>query len=178
MKDKEVRVLMLGLDNSGKTTIVRSLLGQDVREVSPTMGFNIDTVEREGYTLNIWDVGGQQSLRPFWFNYFDRTDALIWVVDAVSLERLAESFAELDKILQEDRLIGSSLLVLVNKTDLLSNELEVSRVVSQITELLGLRKLTNHEWRVFPVSAISGLNIEKLIDFIINETSSRLFSSM
>ncbi|KAG7909007.1 hypothetical protein KL906_002501 [Ogataea polymorpha] len=63
LKEKEVRLLLLGLDNSGKSTIVKSMLGQDVKETSPTMGFDICTVSYAGFNINIWDIGGQTSLR-------------------------------------------------------------------------------------------------------------------
>ncbi len=59
-KEKEVRLLMLGLDNAGKTTIVKKFNGEDISTISPTLGFNIKTLEYRGYKLNIWDVGGQQ----------------------------------------------------------------------------------------------------------------------
>ena len=62
-KEKEIRILLVGLDNAGKTTIVKRLCGDDISTVSPTLGFQIKTVHRGGYALNIWDVGGQKSLR-------------------------------------------------------------------------------------------------------------------
>ncbi|GAA5880618.1 hypothetical protein JCM1840_002272, partial [Sporobolomyces johnsonii] len=85
LKEKQVRVLMLGLDNAGKTTICKALLGEDVNEVSPTLGFNIRTIIHQGYTLNVWDIGGQTSLRPYWRNYFEHTDAVVWRLVGASL---------------------------------------------------------------------------------------------
>uniref|UniRef100_A0A5F9CZC3 ADP ribosylation factor like GTPase 2 n=1 Tax=Oryctolagus cuniculus TaxID=9986 RepID=A0A5F9CZC3_RABIT len=68
-----------GLDNAGKTTILKKFNGEDVDTISPTLGFNIKTLEHRGFKLNIWDVGGQKSLRSYWRNYFESTDGLIWV---------------------------------------------------------------------------------------------------
>lgn len=62
---------MLGLDNAGKTTIVKRLLDQDVHDTTPTLGFNVDTIHRDGFRVNLWDIGGQTTLRTYWKNYFD-----------------------------------------------------------------------------------------------------------
>ncbi|KAL6720395.1 ADP-ribosylation factor-like protein 2 [Lecanora helva] len=102
LKDKEMRILMLGLDNAGKTTIVKRLMNEDVNTVSPTLGFIIKTIEYEGYHLNIWDVGGQKTLRSYWRNYFEKTDALIWVVDATDQLRLNDCKDELASLLVEE----------------------------------------------------------------------------
>ncbi|KAI6780123.1 ADP-ribosylation factor 4 [Emericellopsis cladophorae] len=133
LKDKEMRILMLGLDNAGKTTIVKKIMGEDVNTVSPTLGFIIKTIDYDGYKLNICegpprhadvqrltlagDVGGQKTLRSYWRNYFEKTDALIWVVDATDRLRTEDCREELHGLLQEERLAGASLLVFANKTD-------------------------------------------------------------
>jgi ADP-ribosylation factor-like protein 2 len=84
--------------------------------------------------LNIWDVGGQSTLRPFWRNYFEKTDFLIWVIDASSLDRLQEVSKELKQTLDEDRLVGAGLLVWVNKMDIVveQNEKELLEKVTQV----------------------------------------------
>jgi len=68
-KEKEMRILMVGLDNAGKTTILRKFNGEDVNTIAPTLGFNIKTLEFRGYKLNVWDVGGQKTIRSYWRNY-------------------------------------------------------------------------------------------------------------
>lgn len=70
------------------------------------------------YTLNVWDVGGQRTLRPYWRNYFEQTDAIVWVVDSSDRLRLEDCRLELHSLLLEDRLAGASLLVFVNKQDI------------------------------------------------------------
>lgn len=106
-----------GLDNAGKTTILKRLNGEDIDTIEPTLGFNINTLEHRGYTLNFWDVGGQKSLRSYWRNYFESTDGLVWVVDSADKMRLANCKEELHSLLQEERLAGATLLVLANKQD-------------------------------------------------------------
>lgn len=83
-KEQEMRIIILGLDNAGKTTVMKKLCGEDVTEISPTVGFNIKTLEYNRYMLNIWDVGGQKSIRPFWRNYFEQTDGIVWVSNFLS----------------------------------------------------------------------------------------------
>lgn len=68
--------------------------------------------------MNIWDVGGQKSIRSYWRNYFEQTDALIWVVDSADRLRLNDCKRELSHLLQEERLAGATLLVFANKQDI------------------------------------------------------------
>ncbi|XP_057804183.1 ADP-ribosylation factor-like protein 2 isoform X2 [Salvia miltiorrhiza] len=117
-KEKEMRILMVGLDNSGKTTIVMKINGEDTSVISPTLGFNIKTMAYQKYTLNIWDVGGQRTIRSYWRNYFEQTDGLVWVVDSSDLRRLDDCKYELDNLLKEERLSGASLLIFANKQDI------------------------------------------------------------
>ncbi len=69
-KEKEMRLLVLGLDNAGKTTIIKKFNGENINEISPTLGFNIKTLEYENFKLNVWDIGGQKTIRSYWRNYF------------------------------------------------------------------------------------------------------------
>lgn len=105
------------MDNAGKTTILKRLNGEDIDTIEPTLGFNINTLEHRGYTLNFWDVGGQKSLRSYWRNYFESTDGLVWVVDSADKMRLSNCKEELNNLLREERLAGATLLVLANKQD-------------------------------------------------------------
>nr|XP_005577398.1 PREDICTED: ADP-ribosylation factor-like protein 2 isoform X1 [Macaca fascicularis]XP_014969309.2 ADP-ribosylation factor-like protein 2 isoform X1 [Macaca mulatta] len=105
-KERELRLLMLGLDNAGKTTILKKFNGEDIDTISPTLGFNIKTLEHRGFKLNIWDVGGQKSLRSYWRNYFESTDGLIWVVDSADHQRMQDCQRELQSLLVEE--VGSS----------------------------------------------------------------------
>ncbi|XP_075514824.1 ADP-ribosylation factor-like protein 2 isoform X2 [Primulina tabacum] len=101
-KEKEMCILMVGLDNSRKTTIVLKINGEDTSVISPTLGFNIKTINYQKYTLIIWDVGGQKTIRSYWRNYFEQTDGLIWVVDSSDIRRLNDCKYELDNLLKEE----------------------------------------------------------------------------
>lgn len=75
--EQELRLLLLGLDNAGKTTILKTLASEDITHITPTAGFNIKSVISEGFKLNVWDIGGQRKIRPYWKNYFENTDILV-----------------------------------------------------------------------------------------------------
>lgn len=170
-KEKEVRLLMLGLDNAGKTTILKKFNGEDIDTISPTLGFNIKTLEHRGFKLNVWDVGGQKSLRSYWRNYFESTDGLIWVVDSADRMRLHDCKKELASLLVEERLAGATLLVFANKQDLpgaLSAE--------DIRQALDLDSITTHHWLIQDCSAVTGENLLKGIDWVIDDIASRIFT--
>ncbi|KAJ3314618.1 ADP-ribosylation factor-like protein 2 [Blyttiomyces sp. JEL0837] len=160
-----------GLDNAGKTTILKRINGEDVSTISPTLGFNIKTLEHGEYKLNIWDVGGQKSIRSYWRNYFEQTDGLIWVVDSADRpDRLQDCKKELAALLQEERLAGASLLIFANKQDLpsaLSKE--------QIAEILELDKIVTHHWQIEACSAFSGDNLLTGMNWIVEDIASRVF---
>ena len=117
-KEKEMRLLILGLDNAGKTTIIKKFNGEDIDKISPTLGFNIKTLEYENYKLNVWDIGGQKTIRSYWRNYFEQTDGVIWVVDSSDKYRLEDTKKELHNLLKEEKLMGATLLIFCNKQDI------------------------------------------------------------
>jgi ADP-ribosylation factor protein 1 len=128
---REMRILMLGLDNSGKTSILYRLkLGQPKRTV-PTIGFNVETLEYKNIAFTVWDVGGQEKLRALWHHYFASAQALIFVVDSSDRARLTEAAAELHRLIKEEELHNSLLLVLANKQDLPNacNAAEISQLM-------------------------------------------------
>ncbi|KFD66697.1 hypothetical protein M514_06800 [Trichuris suis] len=159
-KEKEMRILVIGLDNAGKTTILKRLMGEDVSITTPTFGFNIKTLSYRGYKLNIWDVGGQLMLRSYWRNYFEETDGVLWVVDSTDVERFGDCRKELHSLLTEERLISSTLAILANKQDL-----DNAVSVQLIHDALQLDQIKGHHWRCFPCSGLTGDNLVEGIDW-------------
>ena len=112
------RIVMLGLDNAGKTTILYKLkLGEVVTSI-PTIGFNVETVVYKHIEFTVWDVGGQTAIRPLWQHYYQDTDAVIFVVDSSDPDRFEQAKDEMENVLRDDRLRNASLLVLANKNDM------------------------------------------------------------
>ncbi|KAM3489735.1 hypothetical protein MY3957_006967 [Beauveria namnaoensis] len=170
LKDKEMRILMLGLDNAGKTTIVKKILNEDVHTVSPTLGFIIKTIDYNGYKLNIWDVGGQKTLRSYWRNYFEKTDALIWVVDSTDRLRIEDCREELHGLLQEERLAGACLLIFANKTDV-----DGCMTEAEILQALLLDEIRTHQWHILQCSAMTGKNLKEGLAWVVEDAKKRLF---
>jgi len=109
---KEMRILMVGLDAAGKTTILYKLKLGEIVTTIPTIGFNVETVEYKNISFTVWDVGGQDKIRPLWRHYFQNTQGLIFVVDSNDRERIGEAREELMRMLAEDELRDAVLLIL------------------------------------------------------------------
>merc|ERR1712083_658573 len=116
--EKEARILMLGLDNAGKTTILKKMSEEDISQIQPTQGFNIKSLQHGDFKLNVWDIGGQKTIRPYWSNYFESSDALVYVIDSSDTRRLEESGEELKELLAEEKLGSIPILIYANKQDL------------------------------------------------------------
>ena len=169
IKDQSLRLLILGLDNAGKTTVLKKLIGEDITSISPTLGFNIKTIPFGAFRLDLWDVGGQKSLRSYWRNYFESTDGLVWVVDSTDRARLGDCREELHKLLLEERLQGAALLVFANKADILG-----CMSPEEIQRVLDLDSIKTHEWKIFETSAVSGLNIQSGFDWMVGSVGKRI----
>eukprot|EP00750_Incisomonas_marina_P001142 INCI10945.1.p1 GENE.INCI10945.1~~INCI10945.1.p1 ORF type:complete len:183 (+),score=42.32 INCI10945.1:110-658(+) len=134
---KERKILMLGLDAAGKTTILTQLKLGEVRNTTPTIGFNVEAVQFKNIDFTVWDVGGQEKLRGLWRHYYEGANALIFVVDSNDPSRVKTARSELQKILQEDTMREVVVLVFANKQDLPN-----AMTPSQLSEALDLGKLT------------------------------------
>ncbi len=162
-----------GLDNAGKTTILKKFNGEDISTISPTLGFSIKTLEHRGFRLNVWDVGGQKTIRSYWRNYFEATDGIIWVVDAADRKRLRDCRDELVRLLGQERLAGASLLVFANKQDL-----DGALSAAEIAEVLELDKhpsLRTRHCAIFGCSAVTGAGLLDGIDWVVDDIASRIF---
>eukprot|EP00930_Biecheleria_cincta_P086678 TRINITY_DN7594_c0_g1_i1.p1 TRINITY_DN7594_c0_g1~~TRINITY_DN7594_c0_g1_i1.p1 ORF type:complete len:205 (-),score=59.87 TRINITY_DN7594_c0_g1_i1:145-681(-) len=160
--DQEARILMLGLDNAGKTTILKKLSQEDISHIMPTQGFNIKSLVQDGFKLNVWDIGGQKSIRPYWSNYFDSTDGLIYVVDSSDSRRLEESSAELKELLAEDKLQGVPILVFANKQDILQ-----AVPAEDIWAALELGNISDRTLNIQACSAKDGTGLEEGMAWLI-----------
>ncbi|CAI8036533.1 ADP-ribosylation factor 4 [Geodia barretti] len=161
---KSMRILMVGLDAAGKTTILYKLKLGEIVTTIPTIGFNVETVEYKNISFTVWDVGGQDKIRPLWRHYFINTQGLIFVVDSNDRERVQEAREELNKMLEEDELRDAFLLVFANKQDL-----PQSMSVSEIQECLGLHQLRNRKWYIQSACATQGTGLYEGLDWLSNE---------
>jgi len=149
--NKEMRILMLGLDAAGKTTILYKLkLGQSVNTI-PTVGFNVETVTYKNVKFNVWDVGGQDKIRPLWRHYYTGTQGLIFVVDCADRDRIDEARQELHRIINDREMRDAIILIFANKQDL-----PEAMKPHEIQEKLGLTRLRDRNWYVQPACATTG----------------------
>lgn len=160
--DNEARILVLGLDNSGKTTILKKLSEEDVSHIMPTQGFNIKSLMQDGFKLNVWDIGGQKSIRPYWRNYFDQTDALVYVIDSADSKRMEETTIELQQLLDEEKLQDIPVLIFANKQDLM-NAVDVEDIKEEI------KMVNGRNWTIIPCSAKTAEGLQDGMEWLVEE---------
>ncbi|KAF7255413.1 hypothetical protein EG68_11835 [Paragonimus skrjabini miyazakii] len=158
---KEMRILMVGLDAAGKTTILYKLKLGEIVTTIPTIGFNVETVEYKNICFTVWDVGGQDKIRPLWRHYFQNTQGLIFVIDSNDRERIGEAREELSRMLNEDELRDAVLLVFANKQDL-----PQAMGAAEITDKLGLHALRNRTWYIQATCATNGNGLYEGLDWL------------
>ncbi|OAX79747.1 hypothetical protein ACJ72_05929 [Emergomyces africanus] len=172
---KEIRILILGLDNAGKTTLLyrlklTSLISIQIGEVVttiPTIGFNVESVTYKNLNFNVWDLGGQTSIRPYWRCYYANTAAVIFVIDSTDIERLGTASDELAAMLNEEELRDAALLVFANKQDQPG-----AKGAGEISEALKLGELRDRNWSIVACSAIDGKGIEEGMDWLVQTVQS------
>jgi ADP-ribosylation factor-like protein 1 len=165
---KEIRILILGLDNAGKTTLLYRLKIGEVVTTIPTIGFNVESVTYKNLNFNVWDLGGQTSIRPYWRCYFANTAAVVFVVDSTDIERLQTAADELSAMLNEEELRDAALLVFANKQDQPG-----AKGAGDISEALRLGELKDRNWSIMACSAIDGRGVNEGMDWLVVCWSSR-----
>ncbi|KAG8790166.1 hypothetical protein FRC17_009001 [Serendipita sp. 399] len=160
---QDVRILIVGLDAAGKTTILYQLHLGEVVSTVPTVGFNVETVVYKNIKLVLWDLGGQSSMRSLWRCYFQNTSAIIYVIDSNDKARLKTSKAELLSMLDEDELKGVPLLVFANKQDIPG-----ALTPYEISEELGIAEgEMSRPWSVRGCCAVKGEGLHEGLDWLL-----------
>ncbi|KAG9229707.1 ADP-ribosylation factor family-domain-containing protein [Amylocarpus encephaloides] len=159
---KEIRILILGLDNAGKTTLLYRLKIGEVVTTIPTIGFNVESVTYKNLNFNVWDLGGQTSIRPYWRCYYANTAAVIFVIDSTDIDRLSTASEELAAMLNEDELKDAALLVFANKQDQPG-----AQGAAEISEALKLGELRDRNWSIVACSAVDGRGVDEGMDWLV-----------
>jgi small GTP-binding protein len=165
---RQVRILMVGLDAAGKTTIMYKIKMNETVKTIPTIGFNVETMEYKGLTMTMWDIGGQDKLRDLWKHYYQNTDAVIYVVDSNDHDRIELNYETLQKMLIEPELEQACLLVYANKQDI-----NGSLSPKEITDKLSLHSIRNRKWMVQGASAVRGDGLTEGLDWIADTLMKR-----
>ena len=163
---KDMRILMVGLDAAGKTTILYKLKLGEVVTTIPTIGFNVETVEYKNISFTVWDVGGQDKIRPLWRHYYQNTQGLIFVVDSNDRDRIDDARAELHKMLEEEEMRDAVLLVYANKQDLPN-----AMTAAEVTDKLGLQQMRSRQWFIQSACATTGDGLIEGLDWLSRVTT-------
>ncbi|XP_060945924.1 putative ADP-ribosylation factor-like protein 5C [Limanda limanda] len=159
--DKEHKVIIVGLDNAGKTTILYQFLTKEAVHTSPTIGSNVEEIIVRKTHFLVWDIGGQDSLRASWNSYFGKTEIVIVVVDSTDRERLTLTKEELHLMLAHEDLQRAAVLVLANKQDM-----QGSMTAKEISQCLTLDSITTHSWHVQACCALTGEGLPASLDWM------------
>lgn len=162
------KIVMVGLDAAGKTTVLYKLrLGEQITTI-PTIGFNVENLRLGTLEFQVWDIGGQDKIRPLWKHYYAGTDAIIFVLDSSDKERMRDAKHEVEMLIGEDELKDAALLVLANKQDLPG-----AGEVSDIAEQLGLKGLRRRQWFIQGAVATKGVGLYEGLDWLARTLNDR-----
>ncbi|XP_027932112.1 ADP-ribosylation factor-related protein 1 [Vigna unguiculata] len=165
----ELHVLILGIDKSGKTTLLEKMKsvysnieGIPPDRIIPTVGLNIGRMEVANSKLVFWDLGGQPGLRSIWEKYYEEAHAVIFVIDAGSPSRFEDAKSALEKVLRHEDLQGAPLLILANKQDL-----PEAVSAEELARYLDLKKLDERVYMFEAVSAYDGMGIRESAEWLV-----------
>eukprot|EP00173_Palmaria_palmata_P003693 Plantae.Rhodophyta-Palmaria_palmata.ctg39530.p1 GENE.Plantae.Rhodophyta-Palmaria_palmata.ctg39530~~Plantae.Rhodophyta-Palmaria_palmata.ctg39530.p1 ORF type:complete len:183 (-),score=37.25 Plantae.Rhodophyta-Palmaria_palmata.ctg39530:25-573(-) len=159
--DKEARILILGLDNAGKTSILYRLKEGTFHSTVPTIGFNAEQIEVGKLKAQVWDLGGQESIRPYWRSYYQEQESVIFVVDSCDAERMQVAKRELMNIVEEEELKSACVCVFANKQDM-----PEALSTAEIAQQLGLDSITDKKWTIIATSAMQGTGLKEGFSWI------------
>ena len=160
-REKEMRMLLIGLDNAGKTTSLYKLCLGEVVLTQPTIGSNVEEVRYKNVVFEVWDLGGQTTLRQSWASYYRNTAAVIMMVDSTDRGRMGLVRDELFRLLANEELDPKGVLVLANKQDLPD-----AMSVAELSEALNLHAIKGHEWHIQASCALTGEGLWEGLDWV------------
>eukprot|EP00558_Chaetoceros_sp_UNC1202_P003074 CAMPEP_0197238002 /NCGR_PEP_ID=MMETSP1429-20130617/4650_1 /TAXON_ID=49237 /ORGANISM="Chaetoceros sp., Strain UNC1202" /LENGTH=186 /DNA_ID=CAMNT_0042697095 /DNA_START=71 /DNA_END=631 /DNA_ORIENTATION=+ len=158
---QQSKILMVGLDAAGKSTILFNLKLGEVLSTIPTIGFNVETVQYKNISFTVWDIGGQDKIRKLWRHYYENTNGIIFVVDCSDVDRIEIAREELHKLLNEDSLRDAAVLIYANKQDL-PNAMNTS----EVAEKMGLNSAARRKWYIQPSSATTKEGLYEGLDWL------------
>ncbi len=166
---EEMEITLVGLQNSGKTTLVNVIAtGQYQEDMIPTVGFNMRKITKGRVTMKIWDIGGQPRFRSMWERYCRGVNAIVFVVDAADQGKLDTARNELRNLLEKPQMAGIPVLVLGNK-----NDLPEALNAEQLIDRLGLASVTAQEVSCYSISAKNQTNLDITLQWLIKHASRR-----
>ena len=167
-KQQNCRILVVGLDNSGKTTILNKIKPAKAAllEVVPTVGFNLEEFAKNNLQFTCYDMSGHSRYRELWVRFYSEAQAVIFVLDATDRLRLSVAKAELDEILNHPDIRSRPIPILI-----FANKMDLPNACSPVecTEELRLHEITSRPWTIIPSVAISGDGLEEGVSWLTNK---------
>jgi len=158
-----MELTLIGLQNSGKTTIVNVIAtGQYNEDMIPTVGFNMKKVTKGNVSIKLWDIGGQPRFRSMWERYCRGVNAIVFVVDSADSEKFEQAKKELQDLVSKPQLQGIPLLVLGNK-----NDLAEAVLADELVKIIGLEEIPGRDVCCYSISAKNHVNIDKVLEWLI-----------
>ena len=161
LSKKEIRILMVGLDAAGKTTILHQLGKKGEVKTLPTIGFNVESLDYKNFNFIVFDIGGADKMRLLFRHYYQNTKGLIFVVDSHDRDRIEEAAEELKKMLAEEELEDCCVLVMANKQDL-----NGALSPTEVTKELEMGEIKGRSWLVQGTSASTGQGLKEGLDWL------------
>ncbi|GAX26745.1 hypothetical protein FisN_2Hh305 [Fistulifera solaris] len=158
---KKLDIVVIGLENSGKTTLLSVLAHGEPVETVPTIGLNVKVFKKGQVNMKCWDIGGQEQYRSEWSRYTKGCDVVLYVVDAAAPNKLPAAKKELHKLLDDGSIGTTPVLVLANKIDLPDHVGE-----QELIEALQLNYVMETPWVVLPISALQCTNIDQVVEWL------------
>jgi len=165
-KQKETKLIVTGLDSSGKTTILNNFLKKPKLEnpPSPTMGIQIETTEYKKHTWRIYELSGSERFRKQWNVYYEKTNGIIFIIDCNDKTRFDTAMGELQNLLTADELENVPVLIFANKMDI-STAIKVTEVTERVKNL---KYLEDRKWHVQQCCGYSGVGLPDGFDWLSN----------
>ena len=162
------KILILGIQNAGKTSILYRLsLGQFVK-TTHTIGSNVEEINHQNVKMQAWDLGGQEKMRSVWDVYYLNSDAIIYVIDSNDFENFEESKNQFYLLLKNEALKNAVLLIFANKQDLIT-----SKKIPDLIQIYDFDKIKDHIWHIQPCSALTGEGLEVGIKWLSDQLTGR-----
>jgi Arf/Sar family protein len=158
---KKLDIVVIGLENSGKTTLLSVLAHGEPVETVPTIGLNVKVFKKGQVNMKCWDIGGQEQYRSEWSRYTKGCDVVLYVVDAAAPQKMETAKKELHKLLDDGSIGTTPLLVLANKIDIQPHVGE-----TELIERLQLNYVMETPWMVLPISALHCTNIDQVVEWL------------
>lgn len=153
---------MIGLHNSGKTTLVNVLAsGEFTEDTIPTVGFNMRKITKGNVSMKLWDIGGQPRFRSMWERYCRSVNAIVFVIDSADSSKFEAAKTELKNLLDRPSLANIPVLVLGNK-----NDLPGALSVEEVIDVLDLKSVTEREIACYSISAKNQVNIDITLQWL------------